>query len=353
MRLALLWALGLLGAGSPMPSRTLLDTGQMGEQLPLPEELPRRYPEPQILRGNLTLNFSETLQDSLPQKLLIKLELDGKSRILELQQNGELVPDTPTLVWYQSDGSQVVNEGDTLENCCYQGTVQDHPDSWASVCICSGLRGLVVLSPEKVYTLDPGPWGVTHISKIEDVHLKGGTCALKPGPHVLTQAQSELKLDLHHLYRSKRDVVSETKFVELVIVADHEEVQRYPDLHQLQTRMLEVANQVDAFFRPLNVRVALVGVEVWTQKDMITMDRDAGITLDRFLRWRQAELLPRLPHDSAQLVTTTLFLNSSVGMAVQSSICSPSLSGGVNVVSFPGPLSDPSPSPPQQQFNSV
>uniref|UniRef100_F6U405 ADAM metallopeptidase domain 15 n=1 Tax=Monodelphis domestica TaxID=13616 RepID=F6U405_MONDO len=331
MRLALLWALGLLGAGSPMPSRTLLDTGQMGEQLPLPEELPRRYPEPQILQGNLTLNLSEALQDSVPEKLLIKLELDGKSHILELQQNGELVPDTPTLVWYQSDGSRVVNEGDTLENCCYQGTVQDHPDSWASVCICSGLRGLVVLSPEKVYTLDPGPWGGTHISKIEDVHPKGGTCALKPGPHVLTQAQSELKLDLHHLYRSKRDVVSETKFVELVIVADHQEAQRYPDLHQLQTRMLEVANQVDAFFRPLNVRVALVGVEVWSQKDMIAMDRDAGITLDRFLRWRQAELLPQLPHDSAQLVTTNLFLNSSVGMAVQGSICSPSLSGGVNV----------------------
>ncbi|XP_074079430.1 disintegrin and metalloproteinase domain-containing protein 15 isoform X1 [Macrotis lagotis] len=331
MRLALLWALGILGAGSPVPSGPLLDTGQKGEQFPPPKGPPGGYPQPQVLRGNLTVDLSEVLQDRLPQKLQIKLELQGKSHILELQQNGELVPDTPTLVWYQPDGTQVVNEGETLENCCYQGTAQDHPDSWVSVCTCSGLRGLVVLSPENIYTLDPEPWGVTRISKIEDIHLSGGTCALNPGLLVFTQAQSELKLGPHHLYRSKRDVVSETKFVELVIVADHEEVQRYPDLHQLQTRMLEVANQVDAFFRPLNVRVALVGIEVWNEKDMITMDRDAGITLERFLHWRQAELLPRLPHDSAQLVTTNLFLNSAVGMAVQNSICSPSLSGGVNV----------------------
>lgn len=51
------------------------------------------------------------------------------------------------------------------------------------------------------------------------------------------------------------------------------------------------------------MRVALVGLEAWTQRDQIEMSRDPGITLHNFLRWRRASLLPRLPHDSAQLVT--------------------------------------------------
>lgn len=57
------------------------------------------------------------------------------------------------------------------------------------------------------------------------------------------------------------------------------------------------------FFRPLNVRVVLVGLEAWTQRDLVEMSRDPGLTLHRFLGWRRRDLLPRLPHDSAQLVT--------------------------------------------------
>lgn len=57
------------------------------------------------------------------------------------------------------------------------------------------------------------------------------------------------------------------------------------------------------FFQPLGVRVALVAVEVWSEGDRFEVGRSARATLERFLRWRQEELLPRLPHDNAQLLT--------------------------------------------------
>lgn len=57
------------------------------------------------------------------------------------------------------------------------------------------------------------------------------------------------------------------------------------------------------FFQSLNVRVALVGLEAWTQQDLIEMSSNPAVLLDNFLHWRQTDLLPRLPHDSAQLVT--------------------------------------------------
>lgn len=57
------------------------------------------------------------------------------------------------------------------------------------------------------------------------------------------------------------------------------------------------------FFRPLGVRVALLAVEVWSEGNKIAVGSSARAVLERFLRWRQEELLPQLPHDNAQLLT--------------------------------------------------
>ncbi|KAM9244972.1 disintegrin and metalloproteinase domain-containing protein 15 isoform 1-T1 [Dugong dugon] len=333
MRLALLWALGLLGAGSPLPSWPLPNIGGTGEQ-ERPEKALSGPLEPQILQDHLVLSLAEVLQTSLPEALRIRLELDGESHILELQRNREPVPGHPTLVWYQPDGTRVVSEGHPLENCCYQGSVRGHADSWVSICACSGLRGLVVLSPERSYTLELGPadlQGPPIISRIQDLVLPGHTCTRNRGASVPTRPPPEQPLRQRHARRRRRDVVTETKIVELVIVADHSEVQRYPDFRHLLNRTLEVAFILDTFFRPLNVRVALVGLEAWTQTDLVEISSDPSVTLNNFLHWRRTELLPRLPHDSAQLVTATSFSGPMVGMAIQNSICSPDFSGGVNM----------------------
>ncbi|KAF4021262.1 hypothetical protein G4228_013182 [Cervus hanglu yarkandensis] len=282
MRLALLWALGLLGAGSPLPSRPLPDIGVTKETQARPERVQKGPLEPRILRDNLTLSQAAVLQTSLPEALRIKLELDGESHILELLQN----------------------------------------------------RGLVILSPERSYSVELGPGdlqGPPVISRIQDLLLPRHTCALSWPASVLTQALPEHPLGQRHTHRWRRDVVTETKIVELVIVADHSEVQRHRDFQSLLNRTLEVALLLDTFFRPMNVRVALVGLEAWTQHDLIEISQNPGLTLDSFLHWRRTNLLPRLPHDSAQLVTATSFSGPTVGMAIQNSICSPEFSGGVNM----------------------
>ncbi|XP_029791912.1 disintegrin and metalloproteinase domain-containing protein 15 isoform X8 [Suricata suricatta] len=342
MRLALLWALGLLGAGSPLSSRPLPDVGDPAGGTAEGQARPERDlggpSEPQILRDSPTLSLAEMVQTSLPEALRISLELDGESHILELLRTRGPGPGRPSLTWYQPDGTRVVSEKRTPESCCYQGVVQGRAGSWVSVCTCSGLRGLVILSPERSYTFELGPGDLRAtpvISRTQDLLLPGRTCALRGRASVPTQAPPERHQGQRHSCahgrRRRRDVVAETKVIELVLVADHSEVQRYPDSQHLLSRMLEVAFLLDAFFRPLNVRVALVGLEAWSQHDLAEISRDPGLTLHNFLRWRRRDLLPRLPHDSAQLVTATSFSGPAVGMAVQDSICSPDLSGGVNM----------------------
>lgn len=94
-------------------------------------------------------------------------------------------------------------------------------------------------------------------------------------------------------------------------------------------RLLDVANQVDwvsahteatppiilfppqrkshlssvfQYYRPLNVRVALTGMEIWSDQDKISVEKNPTSTLNNFLEWRTRDLLPRFRHDNAQLI---------------------------------------------------
>lgn len=56
------------------------------------------------------------------------------------------------------------------------------------------------------------------------------------------------------------------------------------------------------FYRALNIRVALVGLEVWSDMDKCPITQDPFTTLHEFLDWRKVKLLPQKPHDNAQLI---------------------------------------------------
>ena len=47
----------------------------------------------------------------------------------------------------------------------------------------------------------------------------------------------------------------------------------------------------------------MTGLEVWSNRDKITVSRKAEETLENFLRWRETDLLKRKQHDNVQLIT--------------------------------------------------
>ena len=56
------------------------------------------------------------------------------------------------------------------------------------------------------------------------------------------------------------------------------------------------------FYRALNIRVPLIGLEVWTERDQCIVTGEPNTTLWSFLQWRQ-KLKARKKHDNAQLLT--------------------------------------------------
>ena len=64
-----------------------------------------------------------------------------------------------------------------------------------------------------------------------------------------------------------------------------------------------VYNVVFQLYQPLNIFIALVGVEIWTRNDRINISPYANITLENFLSYRRQSINPHHPNDNAQLIT--------------------------------------------------
>uniref|UniRef100_A0A9J7ZN09 ADAM metallopeptidase domain 12 n=2 Tax=Cyprinus carpio TaxID=7962 RepID=A0A9J7ZN09_CYPCA len=179
-------------------------------------------------------------------------------------------------------------------NCYYHGEVQGYTHSDVSLSTCSGISHL-------------------SNSKITDM--------------------------LFSIRQHKRDVQKTTKYVELIIVADNREFQKQgKDVEKVKQRLAEIANYVDKFYRVLNIRVALVGLEVWSDADKCAVTQDPFTTLHEFLDWRKLKLLPQQPHDNAQLISGVYFQGTTIGMAPIMSMCTAEQSGGIVMDHSDNPL---------------
>uniref|UniRef100_A0AAZ3QE13 ADAM metallopeptidase domain 12 n=1 Tax=Oncorhynchus tshawytscha TaxID=74940 RepID=A0AAZ3QE13_ONCTS len=110
------------------------------------------------------------------------------------------------------------------------------------------------------------------------------------------------------------------------------------DVEKVKQRLAEIANYVDKFYRALNIRVALVGLEVWSDQDRCPITQDPFTTLHEFLDWRKLKLLPNRPHDNAQLVSGVFFQGTTIGMAPIMSMCTAEQSGGIVMDHSDNPL---------------
>lgn len=311
---------------------------------------------PFVLVDGRRRSLEEAFRDGHPDRLQCGLEVGGRLFLLELEKNHDLLPKPPNVFYYLPNGTGVSVMANPVTHCYYHGSVRGFPQSRVALSTCSGLRGIVALNATLSFELQPqeehhhhhhqareeeeeeGAGGESGGGGDDDeggVHLLFSTTPLEDDAAGGCGVSHTAVPPIHsstHTHRTKRDILSETKYIELVLVADHQEFLNYQkNNNTIIYRMLDVANQVDWFYRPLNVRVALTGLEIWSDRDKIRVEKSPTDTLSNFLEWRTRDLLPRLRHDNAQLVMGGSFDGTTVGMASQSSMCSRDRSGGVNV----------------------
>ncbi|XP_026873436.2 disintegrin and metalloproteinase domain-containing protein 8a [Electrophorus electricus] len=280
----------------------------------------------QNLKGRM--ERSVTSQQKYPDRTEFALVVDGKNITIYLEKNRELLGKNYTLTHYTKNGMKVTTLPSKLDHCYYQGHIQNVKDSSVSVGLCSGIRGFL-RAENQVYLIEPleeSVKGDHALYKQEHLQTKRAAAGY------INDTVNYLGPRFAGLYKSgnmKNKGIGGQRFVELVLVADHKLFKKIGNLVRIEKRMMEIANHVDKLYRPLNIRIMLVGLEVWTNGDQIEVSSQPSTTLDRFLKWRNDDLLKRKKHDNAQFVTAVDFEGSTVGLAPVSVMCSHN-SGAVN-----------------------
>ncbi|ESP03731.1 hypothetical protein LOTGIDRAFT_136948, partial [Lottia gigantea] len=131
--------------------------------------------------------------------------------------------------------------------------------------------------------------------------------------------------------RGPYDGNENTRFVELYLVNDRSTVSTLNhNSSEVIKKSQDIVNIVSRLYRPLNIYVALVGVEIWESRDKIVITKSPDVTLENFLRYRRERINPFHINDNAQLITGTKFDEGVVGKAIKGRICTFQYSGGVN-----------------------
>lgn len=262
-----------------------------------------------------------------PESVSYVLGARGHTFTLHLRKNRDLVGSGYAETYTATNGSQVTEKLQRQDHCFYQGRVEGHPRSAASLSTCAGLRGFFQAGPA-VHLIEPlagaGEEGPHALYLAQHLQQEAGTCGVDDrsldrvlGPRVSAAL------------RPRWSEPRETRYVELFVVTDSTEFQRFGSREAMRQRVLEVVNHVDKLYQELNFRVVLVGLEMWNGGDKIQVSSQPDATLDDFLAWRTRELVGRQAHDNVQLITGVDFTGTTVGLAKVSAMCSQN-SGAVN-----------------------
>nr|XP_046242494.1 disintegrin and metalloproteinase domain-containing protein 9 isoform X2 [Scatophagus argus] len=273
-----------------------------------------------------------------PSQVSYVISVDGNDHVVHLQRNELLLPADFTVFSYSQNGSLITSRPPVQNHCHYEGFVQDMEGSSVAMSICHGLRGVLHLTDDS-YGIEPSDSapGKHLVYRLQDVTSQPRGCGTAHGDehdHNNTTEHAQYKPEQIHHHRPhsrmKRAILHQTHYVELLLVVDND---RFIYMNRNETavreEMVHLANFVDSIYMQLNVRVVLVGLEIWTQQNLISTDGAAGEVLSRFTQWREKELVPRRRHDSAQLILKKSF-GGTAGMAFVSTVCSRSHGGGIN-----------------------
>uniref|UniRef100_A0A4W4GQU0 ADAM metallopeptidase domain 19a n=1 Tax=Electrophorus electricus TaxID=8005 RepID=A0A4W4GQU0_ELEEL len=159
----------------------------------------------------------------------------------------------------------------------------------------------------------------------DDLPVNGGTCG--HGHQAGHQSLFSGLLKPLHQRVFMKNTRSETRTLHVFIFYQYKKQNK--DFDKTKRRIMEIANYVDKFYRALNIRVPLIGLEVWTEHDQCIINEEPNATLWSFLQWRQ-KLKSRKKHDNAQLLTGMIFRGTTIGMAPLEGMCSLENSGGIN-----------------------
>ncbi|XP_029365663.1 disintegrin and metalloproteinase domain-containing protein 28 [Echeneis naucrates] len=258
--------------------------------------------------------------DLRPQVLNYAMTVGGKQIEMQLEKNDFFTKDY-TETYYQEDGTEVTTSPNDIDHCYYHGRIISDSGSSVSISTCDGLRGYFRTSAQR-YLIEPltaddeGDHAVTTMTE------KNFTPAVCGVTNTSWSDDLEPPTSRSRSRSAGKTIVYQQKYIELFLVADNREYLKMKQDHtELRKRIFEIVNFVNMAYKPLRTFIALVGLEIWSNGDLISVTPPAGANLEAFRKWRNNELVKKKKHDNAQLISGIDFEGSTVGLAFIGTLC--------------------------------
>lgn len=205
------------------------------------------------LQHELVIPLWKTTEDPKREKHPLQAELrvmaEGQELILDLKKNEHLFAPAYTETHYMPSGTPQTTMLKSEDHCFYHGMVRKAPQSSVTLSTCRGVRGLIMVSSNLSYIIEPlaGSEYYHLIYRSEHLQLPPGNCGFQyANPTARDWALQFTNYTKHRPRRMKREDLNSMKFVELYLVADYAEFQknrRDPDA--TKHKLMEIANYVD------------------------------------------------------------------------------------------------------------
>uniref|UniRef100_A0A8C5QZ44 ADAM metallopeptidase domain 23 n=1 Tax=Leptobrachium leishanense TaxID=445787 RepID=A0A8C5QZ44_9ANUR len=272
------------------------------------------------------------------------IEAFGTAFILDLTLNNGLLSLDYTEIEY-NEGKPRQSKGG--EHCYYHGRIRGIENSRVAVSTCNGLHGMF---DDGVHTYTIHPVDLSHnygsTSRPHIIERAPGSQISKHSNDLEETEAEEQTAQAQWLRRrrrkravnqAQRGIFEEMKYVELMIVNDHQMYKKHRSSHIYTNNFAKsVVNLVDLIYKEqLNTRVVLVAVETWTDKDRIPIGSDPLKMLHDFSKYRQNHIKQHA--DAVHLLSNGTFHYKRSSMSYFGGVCS--LTRGVGVNEYGIPLS--------------
>nr|XP_012999155.1 LOW QUALITY PROTEIN: disintegrin and metalloproteinase domain-containing protein 7 [Cavia porcellus] len=295
--------------------------GADGPELVLPKKLPL------VHKRDVEDTHDSDIPETYEEEVLYELRLSRKTLILRLLKSREFLGSNYSETFYTTQGEMFIRNPPIKDHCFYQGSIMHELDSSVSISTCNGLRGFFRVNDQR-YLIEPVKFS------------PGEHLVFKYNPRVqysVNYSCAELNLTMKPVpddtqYKENHKVEGnyKEKYIELFIVADEYVYRRNNNPQSnLRRRIWGMVNFINMIYSTLNIRVTLVGIEVWTNGDKIAQVSNTETTLLHFSNWQETVLKKRKNYDHAVLLSGKWLYTHTQGASYPGGMCLPIYSASV------------------------
>nr|XP_020856783.1 ADAM DEC1 isoform X1 [Phascolarctos cinereus] len=267
------------------------------------------------IQENPTEPYGE--EEKYEPEVQYQITLNGEDVVFQLHQNSDLLSPHYAETYYSSDGKKITTSPQAAERCYYQGHILNEKDSFASLTLCGGLRGFFKHRNQR-YLIEPlkgGDHEAHTILKYVALDPTNQTCGVKSSDqkHILTRNPREIT--------DPNNFLTSPKYINLFLVLD----KAFYNMHKgnqtsIRNFLFNVVSLLNVIYNTLDVHVALVGMEIWSDTNKIDVASNAHSNFNKFLDWHRR--WKGRKHDHAQLLSGIAFNKKVVGFSASNSMCS-------------------------------